>query len=738
MKREISRRTVNTILYVLLMLGVIILAFNTGSVKASRTVYIRADGSIDPSGAPIQRNGNFYTLTGNISSDSAGIVIERDNIVLDGSEYSVQGAGSEIGIDVSDRRNVTIRNVKVSTFEYGIRLSYSSNSTISKTDLAHNRFSIYLSSSSNNSVYQNTVKNSNYSIYLYGPYSNNNIISENTMTESNINGIWLRDQSCYNLVSKNIIANSLLFGIFIRENSSSNTVFENNVTGCVNGDGIKMLSGSDENDIYGNNIRKNALGITIDGSSNNILRNNSIVDNELNFAVYGSGLSHFIQDVDVSNTLDGKPIYYIINEKDLTIDSQNYPSVGYLAVVNSTNMIVQDLSMIGSHGQGILFVNTKNSLIQNDTVTSNFYGISLQWSLNNNIIENNLMNNSNTGIHIYYSTNNTISSNYEEGSDFGVMLQNSNENIITRNMLSNANSGIHLSNSSSNKIIENTVKNNWQGIRLADNSQYNRIYHNNFENNTYQVFAPLSAANLWDDSYPSGGNYWSDYNGTDFHRGPYQDETGSDGIGDKPQMMDQNDVDDYPLMKSYGGPHDIGIAVSISKQAIPKNYNLTTTINVTIINYGMQTESFGFTSQMGATKIEQAIMLASRNSTNIIVTWNSTGYSESNYPFEANVDVVPGEIDAADNTYFGFISIAKVGDLGGDAQPQFFKCDGKVDGKDLALFLQCYKEKAPVGAMYIGDLGGGVPPQFFKCDGEVDGKDLALFLTCYNGLGPDN
>jgi hypothetical protein len=36
----------------------------------------------------------------------------------------------------------------------------------------------------------------------------------------------------------------------------------------------------------------------------------------------------------------------------------------------------------------------------------------------------------------------------------------------------------------------------------------------------------------------------------------------------------------------------------------------------------------------------------------------------------------------------------------------------------------------------LGDLGGGVPPRFFHYDGRVDGKDLALFLSCFKGLGP--
>jgi len=57
--------------------------------------------------------------------------------------------------------------------------------------------------------------------------------------------------------------------------------------------------------------------------------------------------------------------------------------------------------------------------------------------------------------------------------------------------------------------------------------------------------------NVWDDGYPSGGNYWSDHNDTDVYSGPHQNETGPDGISDIPYEIDRDNVDYYPLMSSY-------------------------------------------------------------------------------------------------------------------------------------------------------------------------------------------
>jgi hypothetical protein len=58
----------------------------------------------------------------------------------------------------------------------------------------------------------------------------------------------------------------------------------------------------------------------------------------------------------------------------------------------------------------------------------------------------------------------------------------------------------------------------------------------------------------WDDGYPSGGNYWSDYAGIDNYSGANQDQPGSDGIGDIPYIIDPYHVDNYPLITPNQAP----------------------------------------------------------------------------------------------------------------------------------------------------------------------------------------
>jgi len=117
---------------------------------------------------------------------------------------------------------------------------------------------------------------------------------------------------------------------------------------------------------------------------------------------------------------------------------------------------------------------------------------------------------------------------------------------------------IRLENGGFHTIINNTITNSRVGIWITESSNYNRIYHNNFVNNKYHVFGNKEAISTayWDNGYPSGGNYWNNYNGIDLYSGIYQNETGSDNIGDTPYVYidyaDENEtlfIDNYPLMK---------------------------------------------------------------------------------------------------------------------------------------------------------------------------------------------
>jgi len=219
------------------------------------------------------------------------------------------------------------------------------------------------------------------------------------------------------------------------------------------------------------------------------------------------------------------------------------------------------------HSEHVVSITASNVTIANFTITNSICGIFLWENCSYSNIFGNRITNNLFAVNLLYSSSNyifgnTIMTNESERAleGSGINLTCSSNNNIFQNSIQNGGSGICVACCSDyNNIYENNITDNDFGIQLY-NSSNNCIYHNNFINNLEQTI--VNYANVWDDGYPSGGNYWSDYNGTDLYSGPNQNMTGSDGIGDTPYIIDSNNIDHYPLMLPWGTTKRKDVAIS--------------------------------------------------------------------------------------------------------------------------------------------------------------------------------
>lgn len=226
------KRVFCVVIFFLLLTSMFVLAFNIQPVKANPgAIYIRSDGSIDPSDAPISTIDNVtYTLTGDIISDADGIVVERDNIVVDGGGYTLKRKYiyGDIGTCMIGRKNVTIKNTNIESYWYGIYLDSSSGNTISGNNIANPQYGIYLDSSSSYNTICGNNATGNYECGIcLSSSSSHNSISGNNVT-NNWDGITLAYLSNYNTISGNNIAANHEYGIYLYDSSSPNSVFHNN------------------------------------------------------------------------------------------------------------------------------------------------------------------------------------------------------------------------------------------------------------------------------------------------------------------------------------------------------------------------------------------------------------------------------------------------------------------------------------------------------------------------------
>jgi len=203
-------------------------------------------------------------------------------------------------------------------------------------------------------------------------------------------------------------------------------------------------------------------------------------------------------------------------------------------VINATTGVIIVGNRIPFGATGIDVENSDNVTIEDNTITGfglGNIGVMLAYSSECSIVNNTIRNAVYNGIRLWFSSGNLIHQNLIKNNDYGIFFHEANLNIMSENTISESGtSGIFLESASSgNKFVHNNFIANWTAVRIYDNMP-----------------------NIWDDGYPSGGNYWSVYDRRDLFKGVHQNETGSDGIGDTLHNIGENNRDNYPLMIPWG------------------------------------------------------------------------------------------------------------------------------------------------------------------------------------------
>jgi parallel beta-helix repeat protein len=537
--------------------------------------------------------------------------VDGHTILVDpGTYYECVGVHKSVSLIGEDKATTVIDGNRTGIV---VRVTvddvYISGFTIKNSSGGYLSSCIFLDNNRNTTIVDNIIGYGD-DVCIFLNHSRGNSILNNTITNPSSDGICLRSSSENRIIGNNI--SRTWIAIELEDSSNNNVISHNNVTGSA----------------------------LLDSSSFNTLRNNALSDyftGDCWFDVYGSSLEHYIQDIDETNTVNGRPIYYWVNQRGKQIPSD----AGYIIVVNSTDITVRDLTLNGhaklvhtnnsriekitigtlriGQPHGIVLKSSHNNTISHSQLVDRDVNIAMISSHNNIFVANNVTGSRFRNLVLYSSCNNVVADNIlsfsREGTDgVGVVMSKGGNNVVCDNTLSANYRGIWIDSSnniirsnlitkswegilmeywfgieepaSNNTICNNLITENHCGIALRNRNSSNRFYHNNLIDNQIQAGLSVRITNSWDNGFE--GNYWSDYNGTDLNH---------DGVGDSRYEINENNTDRYPLMgmfHSFNASMGYGIN-AISNSAI--DYFAYVEGNSTISMYVSNTtanQTYGF------------------------------------------------------------------------------------------------------------------------------------------------
>ncbi len=573
--------------------GSIILQSAPGSVVTDNILTAGGLGVFDSGGSKIHRNVLHGLVLGGNSHSNFILSLDPSNSINGKPVYYFVGATNPVipadagYVAFIDCSNVVLTRRSFNAIEQAILLVSSKNAIIDHATASGGEVDILNSTSV--SITNGFFQNSAFVIVD----SASGVIMNNT-----IGSVRIRESQNIRIVGNELVKTQRRYFDFsegIDVSSSRQVVIAgNHIAGYAIG--ISLLI-SPSNQLLDNMIQddaslrltSSAVGMIIENSPNNVLRNNRVsgafssievsssYPNECVFQNQCHHINDFVQRIDTSNTVDGRPVYYLVGARDTTIPS----NAGYIAVVNSHNVRIRG-AQLSYPGNGIQVVSSEDVLVEDANIASStaLTGLNVgvwAWRSSDLTVRNSRFAGqgvSYAGIMLEDSSMATVSGNIVrdfqapfqidlvnttystiEGNivaDFhltGINLLDSSNNAIGRNTVFGwkafsrggfpvGSTGVwilslHTSGPDHNRIIGNTIANNLVGLKPGTGDT---IYHNNFIDNIFQA---ADHGDTWDNG-AGQGNYWSDYSGRDLD---------GDGVGDT--LIPHLGLDSYPLITPW-------------------------------------------------------------------------------------------------------------------------------------------------------------------------------------------
>ncbi len=498
--------------------------------------------------------------------------INKAKIYVYGSSYiTIRNCtlenGSNMNLCLDSSENILVDNCTIDNQFYGVVFYSSDFNVVSNCSIFGNSYGVYLQSYCDYNIFDNNSIEDNSLEGVYLQFRNNfnefvgNVVSGNSV------GFYLFDECKYNSFDSNIIENNTGDGIHLhydggsgREDNDFNS-FLNNVVSFNSGDGIDIGSTCSGNALDGNEFDSNGgFGVRLFQLDNYINRSNTVLGESIHYFynVHGTVDDPVVVEdlvLTVENAIN-KAKVYLYRSSNITVRNctlENGSNMN-LCLDNSENISVYNCT-VDTQFYGVVFYSSDFNVVSNCSIFGSSYGVYLQSYCDYNIFDNNTIeDNSLEGVYLQFRNNyNEFVGNVVSGNSVGFYLfdECKYNSFVGNTVVNSSGDGIHLhydggsgrDNNDFNNIYENIIKdNNARGLYIGSTCDSNKIFSNNFINNTENAYD--ASSNTWNEIYPIGGNFWANYSGSD---------SDGDGLGDTPyNISGGSNMDNYPLILQWG------------------------------------------------------------------------------------------------------------------------------------------------------------------------------------------
>jgi len=327
--------------------------------------------------------------------------------------------------------------------------------------------------------------------------------------------------------------------------------------------------------VIGNTVTRCDLGILLDSVKNATLSGNTMADNTMNFGVDGREIDQYRHSIDTTNTVDGRPIYYLVDQVEPFVGGDT--GAGTVYAVNCTEVGVRDLAL-SDNLYGLVLIGSNHAQITNVTATGNRIGFLARDSMftrfgycfaRDNVEDGFLIrdltlsriysseasSNKGTGIAVYDSEVDIQQVYAESNAGTGIAVQDADEVTIGDSTIQgNENVGLFLDGGYFS-VVGCTIRDNGEAGLWLPNADGARIFNNYFNNdeNVDLTGGSITDArwsiektegpNIVDGPF-IGGNYWAKPDGTGWSQ--VTPDRG-DGFCTAPFALDEHNVDLLPL-----------------------------------------------------------------------------------------------------------------------------------------------------------------------------------------------